>query len=76
MSVGRALADRLGHGLDGTPIGPGGAGMEVPGSLQAAYRRAARTRAPVFEAADFDFGEGPPLRFERVTLPLSRMARR
>jgi CheY-like chemotaxis protein len=70
-TVGRALTDRLGHGLDGTPIGLGGEGMEVPGSLQAAYRRAARTRTPVFETAAFDFGEGPPLRFERVTLPLS-----
>ncbi|TDH59768.1 hybrid sensor histidine kinase/response regulator [Dankookia rubra] len=72
VSVGRALTDRLGHGLDGTPIGGTGEAAEVPGSLQAAYRRAARTRAPVFEAADFDFGEGPPLRFERLTLPLSQ----
>jgi len=71
VSVGRALTDRLGRGLDGTSIGPEGDAQDVPGSLQAAYRRSARTRAPVYESANFDFGDGPPLRFERVTLPLS-----
>jgi hypothetical protein len=39
------------------------------GSLVSAYRHCARTLAPSYEFATYDFGDGSPLSFERLILP-------
>ena len=69
-SVGEALAERLGHPLQGGMATPG-AQAEVLGSLEGAYRRCARTLRPLYQAARYDLGDGVPLRFERLILPVS-----
>jgi CheY-like chemotaxis protein len=42
---------------------------EIIGTLDAAYRRCARTRSPVFQSAEYEFGDGRPFHFERLILP-------
>jgi PAS domain S-box-containing protein len=73
--VGRALSTRLGQELNGT-IAPGPeelpqADDEVLGSLDTAYRRCVRTFRPSYEFANYDFGDGAPVTFERLLLPVS-----
>ena len=72
LTVGRALLDRLGHSLEdlngSLDLAPND---EVPGSLASAYRRCARTLSPNYEHARFDFGDGMPVSFERLILPVS-----
>jgi hypothetical protein len=41
------------------------------GSLEGAYRHCVHTLAPSYEYADYEFGDGLPVTFERLILPLS-----
>jgi hypothetical protein len=41
------------------------------GSLEGAYRHSVRTLAPSYEYAKYEFGDGSPVTFERLILPLS-----
>ena len=72
--VGRALTSRLGQVLDGT-LAPAGETPddehELFGSLSAAYRRCTRNGAPSYEFVNFEFGDGMPVTFERLLLPVS-----
>jgi CheY-like chemotaxis protein len=74
LQVGAALEARLGRKLGGTltsDLGWPSQDDEVLGSLEGAYRRCARTRAPSYEYASYDFGDGAPIMFERLILPVS-----
>ena len=74
LKVGRALLDRLGCSLEelnGTLDRLSNTDDEVLGSLANAYRRCTRTLSPSYEHARFDFGDGMPVSFERVILPVS-----
>ncbi len=72
--VGRALTSRLGELLDGTLV-PGEKISEnehaLLGSLAGAYQRCTRNLSPGYEYASFDFGDGLPVTFERLLLPVS-----
>ncbi|MFC7736673.1 hypothetical protein ACFQX4_12635 [Roseomonas sp. GCM10028921] len=69
-SVGRGAGGAAGsspagrHGGAGRP--GGGAGL-----AGGACRRCARTLRPLYQAARYDLGDGVPLRFERLILPVS-----
>jgi len=39
------------------------------GTLKAAYRRALRSRCPIYQWARYSFGRGSPAQFERLILP-------
>jgi len=41
------------------------------GSLEGAYREVIEKKRPAYEYARFGFGDGPPVLFERLLLPLS-----
>jgi PAS domain S-box-containing protein len=71
LSAGVALTTRLGRDLAGEQVGTNPRDGEVLGSLEAAYRRCARDRQPVYQFIRFDFGDGSPTRFERLLLPLA-----
>jgi PAS domain S-box-containing protein len=74
LHVGAALEARLGRKLGGSltsEIGWPAQDDEVVGSLEGAYRRCARTQSPSYEYASFDFGDGDPVMFERLILPVS-----
>lgn len=74
LRIGRALTARLGRPLAGTTVPPADqppVDDEVLGSLESAYRRCARTLAPSYEYAKYDFGDGSPIVFERLILPVS-----
>nr|WP_294520695.1 PAS domain-containing protein [uncultured Rhodopila sp.] len=74
LQVGAALEKRLGRKLGGTLVSELGwpaQDDEVLGSLEGAYRRCARTRSPSYEYASYDFGDGAPVMFERLILPVS-----
>jgi PAS domain S-box-containing protein len=74
LHVGAALEGRLGRRLGGTLVSElGGPAQddEVLGSLEGSYRRCARTQAPSYEYASYDFGDGAPVMFERLILPVS-----
>ena len=73
IQVGSALEARLGRSINGLPT------SEVIlqntevclGSLEGAYRHCARTLAPTYEYVNYDFGDGLPVTFERLILPLA-----
>ncbi len=73
IQVGSALERRLGHRIGGRLT------SEVMlqndevslGSLEGAYRRCARTHAPIYEYAKYDLGDGRPVTFERLILPFA-----
>ncbi len=71
VRVGAALTARLGRSLIGEVIVEDRGGDEVLGSLTAVYGRCARQRMPVYQSARYDFGDGAPVTFERLILPLS-----
>ena len=71
VRVGAALTERLGRSLNGEAIVEDLEGDEVLGSLAAVYGRCARQRMPVYQSARYDFGDGAPVSFERLVLPLS-----
>jgi len=71
LQVGSAIEARLGHKIVGratSDLSPK-ENNEVLGSLVGAYRRCARTLAPSYEYANYDFGDDAPLTFERLILP-------
>lgn len=70
--IGSALEQRLGRGLAGLPTGAH-PGNDYVGSLEGAYRRCARTLTPSYEYANYNFGDGAPITFERLILPLAGM---
>jgi hypothetical protein len=67
--VGEALTELLDRAPSREPIGV--TGEEALGSLEAAYRRCAKTRSPSYEHARFALGDDPPVTFERLLLPFS-----
>ncbi len=71
IRVGAALTARLGRSLIGEVIVEDLGGDEPLGSLTAVYSRCARQRMPVYQMARYDFGDGEPVSFERLVLPLS-----
>lgn len=71
LSVGSALTSRLGRPLDGAAIDSTPEDEDILGELHATYRRCARNRSPVYQAARMDFGDGSPLHLERLVLPVS-----
>ena len=72
LKVGRALIARLGiHGTDVTAEFRPDPNDEILGSLTGAYRRCVRTSSPSYEYAHYDTGEGDPVLFERLILPVS-----
>ncbi|MGI4796901.1 MAG: hypothetical protein ACRYG8_23185, partial [Janthinobacterium lividum] len=71
LSVGSALTSRLGRPLDGSAIDSTPEDEDILGELHATYRRCARNRSPVYQAARMDFGDGSPLHLERLVLPVS-----
>ena len=71
VSVGIALTARLGRQLDGVVIDNSLDTDDIVGELHATYRRCMRDRSGVYQGARFDFGDGSPLVFERLVLPVS-----
>jgi CheY-like chemotaxis protein len=71
VRVGAALTERLGRSVNGEAIVEDQEGDEVLGSLAAVYGRCVRQRMPVYQSARYDFGDGAPVTFERLVLPLS-----
>nr|WP_158258208.1 PAS domain-containing protein [Rhodopila globiformis] len=74
LQVGAALEARLGRPLRGVLTSDPGAPDQdeaALGSLDGAYRRCARTLSPSYEYASYDFGDGAPVLFERLILPVS-----
>ena len=74
LRVGRALLARLGRPLENSSVTAElqpNPDDEVLGSLAGAYRRCARTLSPSYEYAKYDFGDGAPVLFERLVLPVS-----
>jgi hypothetical protein len=72
LKVGWALIARL--GIQGTDVAAEirpDPNDEILGSLTGAYRRCVRTSSPRYEYARYDLGEGEPVLFERLILPLS-----
>lgn len=69
LSIGQELIDRLGRPLQGMVFD--GVGSDVLGSLAAAYGQAARSRLPVYDWLRHRLGDGPPIRFDRLILPMS-----
>ncbi|MGG5822320.1 response regulator [Falsiroseomonas sp. HW251] len=71
LRLGAALQGRLGRALEAERTLSVAADEEAVGTMAGAYRRCARTAAPVYDAARFDFGDGHPQTCERLLLPLS-----
>ena len=71
VRVGAALTARLGRSLIGETIVEDRRDDEVLGSLTAVYGRCARQRMPIYQSARYDFGDGAPVTFGRLVLPLS-----
>ncbi len=71
LSIGAALSQRLGQGLDGTAVSSDPSGDTIFGTLGQAYASCAADRTPVYQSVRFDFGDTAPLSFERLVLPLS-----
>jgi hypothetical protein len=65
IRVGRALLERLGRPLHASLPGEDSSGMAQ------AYSRCARRGAPTHEFLRFEFGDGEPVSFERLLVPLS-----
>jgi hypothetical protein len=69
LAVGHALTDRLGRPLEGECfVGPV---VDIVGSLPAAYGQTARSRLPVYDWLRQSLGDGPPMRLDRLILPMS-----
>ena len=75
IRVGSALEQRLGQRLAGQQTSKADAhpSNDYVGSLEGAYRRCARTLTPSYEYANYNFGDGVPITFERLILPLAGM---
>jgi PAS domain S-box-containing protein len=74
LSVGSRLTIRLGRSLDGQTgrtDNARDASDAVLGSLTGAYLRCCRTKAPTYQFARYDLGDGAPTLFERLLLPIS-----
>jgi hypothetical protein len=73
--VGSALEERLGRRLGGVQTSEVNRQKdnEYIGSLEGAYRKCVRTLMPSYEYANYDFGDGSPMTFERLILPLVGM---
>ncbi|CAH2601050.1 Response regulator [Rhodovastum atsumiense] len=69
LRVGRSLTERLGRDLAGEPLHAQADAMI--GSIRGAYARCARTRRPGLSHVRFSLDESPPVRIERLVLPLS-----
>ncbi len=69
VSAGKDLEDLLGRRMSDSEFDVSGA--EGFGSIEESYRRAVKTRLPVFDTMKMDFGDGAPERFERLILPYS-----
>ena len=67
--VGADLEAALGRRLTGADLDV--TGDDEPGSIEAAYRRCARTAKPVYDYVRFGLGDGPPDSFERLVTPWS-----
>jgi signal transduction histidine kinase len=67
----QAQAGDAGADAGEAPADPEASGEAVFGTLEGAYRRCARTRAPVYQCARYDFGDGRQAVFERLLLPAS-----
>jgi hypothetical protein len=65
---GERLAAWLGHSLKGQLVRDDA--LERFGSLKAAYRSCVEHQVPAYESAQFDFGGGDTVSFERVVVPL------
>jgi hypothetical protein len=65
--IGRALVAELGAGQGSEDLSAGLAGEDIANI----YRRCAEQAEPSHEYLRFDFGDGDPLTFERLLLPLS-----
>jgi CheY-like chemotaxis protein len=71
-TIGPALTAALRRAQGSELADPDASGEAVFGTLDGAYRRCARTRAPVYQSARYDFGDDRPASFERLLLPASR----
>lgn len=71
VSAGDALNRRLVHMLGGAPLGDTGQERDLFGNLVAIYQNCVRTGGPVYQAARYDFGDGYPVRMERLLLPVT-----
>jgi PAS domain S-box-containing protein len=69
VSAGKELEDLLGRPMNDNEFEVRGA--DGFGSAEESYRRAVKTRQPVFDYMKMDFGDGGPERFERLILPYS-----
>ena len=70
-SAGEIITQRIGRPLVGESVNAIAGDVEVLGSLESAYRRCAKDRMPIYQFIRIDFGDGAPMRFERLLLPLS-----
>lgn len=68
FAFGESLERRLGYSLKHKFV-PNDAN-ELFGSAKAAYRNCVELSAPCYDYARYDLGDGPPLSFERLILPL------
>jgi PAS domain S-box-containing protein len=71
LSIGKGLLDELSRHQGGELVSQEAEGDTVLGTLDGAYRRCVRTAAPLFQASNYDFGDGKPFHFERLILPAS-----
>ena len=71
LQVGSAIEARLGHKIGGLEISEVNLqhNNEMLGSLEGAYRHCARTLAPSYEYASYEFGDDASMTFERLILP-------
>jgi hypothetical protein len=69
VSAGKDLESLLGRPLNQNQFDVRGA--DGFGSVEESYRRAVKTRLPVFDYMRMSFGDGPAERFERIILPYS-----
>ncbi len=68
LKIGESLRRRLGYSLEHELL-PNDA-VELFGSATAAYRNCVALSVPCYDTARYDLGDGPPLLFERLILPL------
>ncbi len=69
--TGQALTAELARWRDGGLAETRDAGEELIGTLDGVYSRCSSTAAPIYQTADYDFGDGAPYHFERLILPAS-----
>jgi len=75
LSVGAALTARLGRDLVGSGFDLDQLALGELGTLAGAYARCVRSRLPGYEMARLATGDRPPVRFERLILPVARDGR-